>query len=119
EDFIPTIKDSLTVDGSMYSVPFYGESAFLVYRTDLFEEAGLEMPERPSWDDLRSFASTLHDPEAGMSGIALRGLAGWGENLAPMCTVINTFGGRWFDMDWAPRLDSDEVHEAVAMYIDT
>ncbi|RCS85348.1 sugar ABC transporter substrate-binding protein, partial [Brachybacterium alimentarium] len=119
DDFVPTIKDALTVDGSMYSVPFYGESAFLVYREDLFEEAGLEMPTHPSWDDLRSFASTLHDPEGGMSGIALRGLAGWGENLAPMSTVINTFGGCWFDMEWAPSLDSPEVHDAVSMYVDT
>ena len=119
EDFVPTIKDALTVDGAMYSVPFYGESAFLVYRQDLFDEAGLTMPERPGWDDIRSFAQTLHDPEAGMSGIALRGLAGWGENLAPMSTVINTFGGCWFDMDWAPRLDSPEVHDAVALYVDT
>ena len=119
EDFVPTIKDALTVDGSMYSVPFYGESAFLVYRQDLFDEAGLTMPEHPSWDDLRTFASTLHDPDAGMAGIALRGLAGWGENLAPMSTVINTYGGCWFDMDWAPRLDSEEVREAVSMYVDT
>lgn len=119
DDFVPTIKDALTVDGSMYSVPFYGESAFLVYRQDLFAEAGLTMPEHPSWDDVRDFASTLHDPDAGMSGIALRGLAGWGENLAPMSTVINTFGGCWFDMDWAPQLSSPEVHDAVSMYVDT
>ena len=77
------------------------------------------MPEHPSWDDLRYFASTLHDPDAGMTGIALRGLAGWGENLAPMSTVINTFGGCWFDMEWAPSLDSPEVHDAVSMYVDT
>ncbi|MDN6330367.1 MAG: ABC transporter substrate-binding protein [Brachybacterium sp.] len=119
EDFIPTIKDALTVDGAMHSVPFYGESAFLVYRQDLFDAAGLEMPERPSWDELREFAEALHDPDAGMTGIALRGLAGWGENLAPMNTVINTFGGRWFDMDWAPTLESPEVHEAVSTYVDT
>ncbi|MDN5687539.1 MAG: sugar ABC transporter substrate-binding protein [Brachybacterium sp.] len=119
EDFVPTIKDALTVDGSMYSVPFYGESAFLVYRQDLFEEAGLEMPKRPSWEDLRSFASTLHDPDSGMSGIALRGLAGWGENIAPMSTVLNTYGGCWFDLDWAPQLTSPEVREAISMYVDT
>lgn len=119
DDFVPTIKDALTVDGSMYSVPFYGESAFLVFRQDLFEAAGLEMPERPSWGELREFAEALHDPDGGMTGLALRGLAGWGENLAPMDTVINTFGGRWFDMDWTPSLESPEVREAVTTYVDT
>ncbi len=32
-----------------------------------------------------------------MVGICLRGKPGWGEVLAPLDTVINTFGGRWFD----------------------
>ncbi|AXK46232.1 ABC transporter substrate-binding protein [Brachybacterium saurashtrense] len=119
DDFLPTIRDALSVDGAMHSVPFYGESSFLVYRRDLFEQAGLTMPERPTWDEIRGFAETLHDPAAGLTGIALRGLAGWGENLAPMNTVINTFGGQWFDEDWTPRLDSDAVREAVSMYVDT
>lgn len=119
DDFLPTIREALAVDGAMHSVPFYGESSFVVYRRDLFEQAGLEMPERPSWDEIRSFAEQLHDPDGGITGIALRGLAGWGENLAPMNTVINTFGGQWFDEDWAPRLDSPEVREAVSTYVDT
>lgn len=119
DDFIPTIREALSYEGSQYSVPFYGESSFLVYRPDLLEEAGLEMPQRPTWDEIREFASTLHNPDEQMAGIALRGLAGWGENLAPLNTVINTFGGQWFDMDWRPMLDSQEVHDAVSMYVDT
>ena len=39
-----------------------------------------------------------------LAGICLRGLAGWGENLAPLNTVVNTFGGRWFDQDWDAQL---------------
>ena len=33
---------------------------------------------------------------------------GWGENLAPLNTVINTFGGRWFDENWNAQLTSPE-----------
>lgn len=40
DDFIPSIRDSLSYEGSMYAVPFYGESSFLAYRKDLFEQAG-------------------------------------------------------------------------------
>ncbi|NLS10891.1 sugar ABC transporter substrate-binding protein [Nesterenkonia sp. MY13] len=119
DDFIPTIREALSYEGAQHAVPFYGESSFLVYRPDLFEEAGLEMPEQPTWDEIREFAAALHDPDQGRAGIALRGLAGWGENLAPMNTVINTFGGRWFTPDWAPTLESPEVIEAVNTYIDT
>ncbi|GAB2674572.1 ABC transporter substrate-binding protein [Thalassiella azotivora] len=118
EDFIPSVRESLSVDGDLYSVPFYGESSFMVYRRDLFEQAGLEMPEQPTWEEVRELAAELDDPEAGLSGICLRGLAGWGEVLAPLDTVINTFGGRWFDMDWNARLDSPESREAIEFYVD-
>ena len=33
----------------------------MLYRQDLFEQAGLEMPERPSWAELQEFAAALHD----------------------------------------------------------
>lgn len=118
EDFIPTVRKSLSLDGDLYSVPFYGESSFLVYRKDLFQEAGLKMPDQPTWEQVREFAAELDDPESGISGICLRGLAGWGEVLAPLDTVINTFGGRWFDEDWNAQLDSPETSEAINFYVD-
>lgn len=116
-DFIPAIRDSLSYQGDMYSVPFYGESSFLVYRKDLFDKAGLTMPDNPTWPQVREFASKLDDPASGMSGICLRGLPGWGENLAPLNTVVNTFGGRWFDQDWNAQLSSAPFKEAVNFYI--
>ena len=54
-----------------------------------------------------------------MVGICLRGKPGWGEVLAPLDTVINTFGGRWFDEDWNAQLTSPEVEKAVQFYVDT
>ena len=118
EDFIPSIREALSHEGDMYSVPFYGESSFLVYREDLFQQAGLTMPEQPTWQEIRDLAAELHDPENGMTGICLRGLPGWGENLAPMNTVVNTFGGQWFDEEWNARLDSEEFREATKFYVD-
>ena len=119
EDFVPSVREALSHDGDMYSVPFYGESSFLAYRTDLFEEAGLEMPANPTWDDVRELAAELHDPAGDFSGVCLRGLAGWGEVMAPMSTAINTFGGGWFDESWNATLDSPESREAIETYIDT
>ncbi|MEU4385074.1 sugar ABC transporter substrate-binding protein [Promicromonospora sp. NPDC023805] len=119
EDFVPSVREALSHDGDMYSVPFYGESSFLAYRTDLFEQAGLEMPANPTWDEVRELAAELNAPEEDFSGICLRGLAGWGEVMAPMTTAINTFGGGWFDEDWNATLDSPESREAIETYIDT
>ena len=75
------------------------------------------MPEKPTWQDVRGFAEELDQGE-NMAGICLRGLPGWGEVLAPLGTVMNTFGARWFDEDWNARLDSPEMHDAVQFYVD-
>ncbi|MFC0627341.1 ABC transporter substrate-binding protein [Kribbella deserti] len=118
DDFIPTVRKALSYQDDLYSVPFYGESSFLVYRKDLFDAAGLTMPDRPTWPQVRDFAAKLDKPEQNQVGICLRGLAGWGENLAPMNTVVNTFGGRWFDENWNAQLDSPESSEAIKFYVD-
>ncbi|MDA8370340.1 MAG: sugar ABC transporter substrate-binding protein [Nocardiopsaceae bacterium] len=118
EDFMPSIRDSLSYEDDMYSVPFYGESSFLAYREDLFEKAGLEMPENPTWEEVAEFAAELDDPDNGTAGICLRGLPGWGEVLAPLNTVVNTSGGRWYDQEWNSRLSDPEFHDAVEFYVD-
>jgi sorbitol/mannitol transport system substrate-binding protein len=118
DDLLPAIKSGLSVDGELFAVPFYGESSFLMYNKRIFDEAGLEMPEQPTWEQVRDFACQLHDPDNGLYGIALRGLPGWGEVMAPLTTVVNTFGGRWFDEEWMPQLDSPEWNEAVSFYAD-
>ena len=50
DDLLPKIRDAVTVGGKLYAAPFYGESSFMMYRTDLFKKAGLTMPEQPTWD---------------------------------------------------------------------
>ena len=50
DDLLPAIRDGLSVDGKLYAAPFYGESSMVMYRKDLFEKAGLTMPEQPTWD---------------------------------------------------------------------
>lgn len=119
DDFIPSIREALSYQDDMYSVPFYGESSFLAYRKDLFKKQGLTMPKQPTWPEVQDLAAKLHDPANGMTGICLRGLSGWGENLAPMNTVVNTFGGRWFNEDWEAQLDSPEFEKATRFYVDT
>jgi sorbitol/mannitol transport system substrate-binding protein len=114
-DFIPSLRESLSYKGDMYSVPFYGESSFLMYRKDLLEQAGITMPRDPTWQQVADAAAKLDSPD--MVGICLRGKPGWGEVLAPLDTVINTFGGRWFDMGWNAQLTSPEVEKAVDFYV--
>ncbi len=117
-DFVPTVRDALTFQGGLYAVPFYGESSFLMYRKDLFQQAGLTMPEQPTWDQVTDLARRLNDPASGRAGICLRGEPGWGELLAPLDTVINTFGGQWFDQQWNAHLTDPATEQAVKSYVD-
>jgi sorbitol/mannitol transport system substrate-binding protein len=119
-DFIPSLRESLSYEGDMYSVPFYGESSFLMYRKDLFEQAGIKVNQdknyQPTWQEVADWAKTVKTDDR--AGICLRGKPGWGEVLAPLDTVINTFGGRWFDDQWNAQLNSPEVKRAVNFYVD-
>lgn len=117
DDLLPPVRESLSLDGSLYAVPFYAESSFTFYRKDLVAEAGLEMPAEPSYTQIAELAEKLHDPDGGVYGICLRGKPGWGENMAYVGTLVNTFGGRWFDMNWQPQLDSEEWINAVTFYV--
>lgn len=119
EDVLAPMRESLTAeDGKLYAEPFYGESSFLMYRKDVFAEHGLEMPGKPTWQQVADLAAEVDDAEPGMKGICLRGLPGWGEVIAPLTTVVNTMGGTWFDENWEAQLTSPEFTRAVEFYVD-
>jgi sorbitol/mannitol transport system substrate-binding protein len=89
-----------------------------MYRTDLFEAAGLTMPENPTWEFIGEAARKITDRNAGINGICLRGKAGWGENMALIGSMANSFGARWFDEEWKPQFDSPEWKAALQFYVD-
>ena len=117
-DVLEPIRKGLSYQGRLYALPFYGESSFTFYRKDLFDRAGLKMPEQPSYDDIAKFAAALNDPQKGLYGVCLRGKPGWGENTAYLSTLANTFGGRWFDEKWNPQLNTPEWRQALSFYVD-
>jgi sorbitol/mannitol transport system substrate-binding protein len=115
DDLIPGIKGALSYNSNLYAVPFYGESSMLMYRKDLLAAKGVTMPDHPTWDQVAAAAKAVNS--SSVSGICLRGLPGWGEQLAPLDTVINTFGGRWFDMNWNAQLNTPQWKDAVTFYV--
>ncbi|MFF8477388.1 ABC transporter substrate-binding protein [Streptomyces sp. NPDC015414] len=118
QDVLEPMRQSLTADdGKLYGQPFYGESSFLMYRKDVFAAKGLKMPAHPTWTQVAALAAEADGARPGMKGICLRGLPGWGELMAPLTTVVNTFGGTWFDKGWKARLDSPEFEKATKFYV--
>lgn len=117
DDILPAYTASLTgEDGKLYGEPFYGESSFLMYRKDILDAKGLTMPAKPTWDEVAAIAAKVDGATPGMKGICLRGQPGWGQVFAPLTTVVNTFGGTWFDKDWNAQVNSPEFTEAVEFY---
>lgn len=117
-DLLPAVRGGLTVDGKLYAAPFYGESSMLMYRKDLADKAGITVADKPTWTDIKTLASKIHDPKNGVYGICLRGKPGWGDNMAFLSTMVNTFGGQWFDMSWKPQLESKPWKDAITFYVD-
>jgi len=117
-DIIPAIAGGLSYEGKLYAAPFYGESSFVMYRTDLMEKAGLTMPDAPTWDFIADAARKMTDRENGINGICLRGKAGWGENMAFLTATANAFGARWFDMEWKPQFDQPAWKNTLQSYVD-
>jgi sorbitol/mannitol transport system substrate-binding protein len=116
-DILPAYTASLTgKDGKLYGEPFYGESSFLMYRKDILAAKGLTMPEKPTWDEVAAIAAAADGAAPGMKGICLRGQPGWGQVFAPLTTVVNTFGGTWFDKDWNAQVNAPEFTAAVDFY---
>lgn len=118
DDLLPTIRDGLSQNGQLYAAPFYGESSMIMYRSDLVKKAGMEIKDRPTWDHLRDVAAKIHDPANGVYGVCLRGKPGWGDNMALITTIANSYGGQLFNMQWQPQFTSKPWKDAVTMYVD-
>jgi len=118
DDLLPAIRSGLTIDNKLYAAPFYGESSMVMYRPDLMEKAGLEMPNAPTWSFIQKAAKAMTNKDEGVYGLCLRGKAGWGENVALITSMTNSFGARWFDENWKPQFNTLEWKATLQYYVD-
>ena len=117
-DILPAMRGGLSYEGTLYAAPFYGESSMVMYRTDLFQAAGISMPEAPTWDFIADAARKITDKDNEIYGICLRGKAGWGENAAFISATANSFGARWFDENWNAQFDTQPWADTLNFYVD-
>jgi sorbitol/mannitol transport system substrate-binding protein len=116
-DILPAMAGGLSYDGTLYAAPFYGESSMIMYRTDLMEKAGLEMPDAPTWTFIREAAAAMTDRANDINGICLRGKAGWGEGGAFITAMSNSFGARWFDEEWNAQFDTQAWKDTLEFFV--
>jgi multiple sugar transport system substrate-binding protein len=70
DDYVDGFKTFVTWDDKMWGLPFDGETTGLFYRTDRFEEAGIDGPPK-TWDEFEADAKALTDTAAGKYGYEL------------------------------------------------
>ena len=117
DDILKPMTESLSKDGVVYGEPFYGESSFLMYRKDVLDSKGITMPPNPTWEEVADIAAKVDGAQPNMKGICLRGQPGWGQIFAPLTTVVNTFGGTWFEKDWTPGVNAQPFVDATNFYV--
>ncbi len=116
-DILKPMTTALSVGGKIYGEPFYGESSFLMYRKDIAQAKGVTISPNPTWDEVAAAAAKLDGAAPGMKGICLRGQPGWGQLFAPLTTVVNTFGGTWFDSSWNAKVNDQPFKDATNFYV--
>ncbi len=121
DDLIDAVVSGLSTENGYWASPFYAESSFVMYRQDVLDEAGLTMPDAPTWDEVAEIARAVDSDE--MAGICLRGKPGWGDLGGPFTTVMNTFGATaWLANDdgsiGEAQIDQPEFKEALTFYVD-
>ena len=94
-DLVPSVRDLFTVDGDLFAAPLYAESTFLMFNSEIMAAAGIEIPQNPTWDQIAAIAAQVHSDD--VAGICLRGRPDWGDLGASLTTVVNTFGGTWWE----------------------
>ena len=60
DDYVDGFRQAVEFDGSMFGLPFDGETTGLFYRTDLFEQAGIDGAPK-TWEEFESAAQKLTD----------------------------------------------------------
>jgi multiple sugar transport system substrate-binding protein len=70
EDYVEGFRNTALFEDSMWGLPFDGETTGLFYRTDLFEQAGIEGPPQ-TWEEFEADAAKLTDPSKNQYGVAM------------------------------------------------
>ncbi len=120
DEIIDTLWSSVTLDGTIYGLPWKLLVTYMYYRADWFEEMGLEPPETISEfiEDAIALTGTYvnEDGETVQRyGYGMRGGSGNGEGYFIWCL---TQGAKFYDEDGNVAWNSPEAVAATQRYLD-
>ena len=113
DDYVPAFKTFVTYEDKMWGLPLAGETTGLFYRTDLFEEAGIEEPPK-TWDEFEAAAAALTDTAKDQYGYELFAT----EAAYYWYPWLYQAGGDLLSEDGEILFTSDEAKESAQFYVD-
>lgn len=64
DDFIDSARDNSSYEGTLYAVPWYADCRLIAINREMFEDAGLEVPDQmtvPTWEEFGTWIDELAD----------------------------------------------------------
>ncbi len=116
DDFVEGYLNTCKYEDALYGFPMYGESTFLMYRQDLFEQYDIQPPQTMA--DLMDAAKAVKEASNGETyGITMRAQKGV-QAVFIWSSFLHAFGGEWFNEDGRLMTDSPEAIEAAQFFAD-
>lgn len=112
-------KRTATPDGDLMGLPLNGNLALFIYRKDLYEQLGLQVPK--TWDDALANAKKGKASGAVKYGHVMRTQAapGGAATTYEYMHILHSYGAEWFvdeGTDWTPAVTTPEAVAATKMY---
>lgn len=111
-------KSNNAKTGVVYGVPINGNIQVLYYRADLYEKAGLKVPQ--TWDELAANAKALNNPP-NVYGMVQRGARSASDISYDWMPYLHSYNGAIFKDekagDFTVTLNSPEAKQALDMYV--
>ncbi|MDY7102349.1 MAG: extracellular solute-binding protein [Actinomycetota bacterium] len=115
DDFLQSLAEAGTYEGSFYAAPYYAGARVIIYRKDLFEAAGIEVP--TTLDELVEAGVALKEANADVANFS--GIYLPGRNWHGVLPLIWAHGGDIATQDgdtWTGELSSPESVEGLEMF---
>ncbi len=101
--------------GTLYALPYVGNSQLFFYRKDLFDMHTLKPP--ATWNDVLAAAKTIQEKEGGTYGYVMRGAQG-NAAVADFMPIFWAFGAEMFDSSGKPTVNSPQGIAALEFVLD-
>lgn len=114
---VPSMLELFASDGQQYALPVRVGGRVLVYREDLFDAANIDGPPQ-TWEEFRTIAETLTDPDASQYGFVAPMRQGT-DMVDTWSTFLTSFGGSFVEESGEQvAFNSEEGRAATELFVD-